>query len=82
MYLMPNGPILNTTMSSLTQTTWGITAANSNSNSDLISKYKGKLVADKTSLIGKNSKSTTPPFPLSFEIYNINVHNYMADSGA
>ena len=40
MYLMPNGPILNTTMSSLTQNTRGITSANSNSNSDLISKDK------------------------------------------
>ena len=40
MHLTPNGPIINPTMSSLTQTTRGITAANSNSNSDLISKYK------------------------------------------
>ena len=48
----------------------------------IIFKDKGKLVVDKTSLIGKNSKSTTPPFLLTFEIYNINIHNCMVDSGA
>jgi hypothetical protein len=34
------------------------------------------------SLIGKRSKSNTPPFLLTFEIFNRNVHNCMVDSGA
>ena len=79
---MPNGPIITPSMSLITQNTQGNPAANNNSNSDLISKDKEKLVADKTSLVGKNSKSTTPPFLLTFEIYNRNVHNCMVDSGA
>ena len=41
-----------------------------------------KTVTDKYTLIGKNSKSTTPPFLLTFEIFNQNVHNCMVDSGA
>ena len=41
-----------------------------------------KTTADKDTLIGKNSKSTTPPFILMFEIFNQNVHNCMIDSGA
>ena len=41
-----------------------------------------KIAADKDSLIGKNSKSTTPPFLLTFEIFNRNVHNWMIDFGA
>ena len=32
--------------------------------------------------IGKKSKSTTPPFLLTFEIFNMNVSNCMVDSGA
>ena len=35
-----------------------------------------KTDADKDTLIGKNSKSTTPPFLLMFEIFNQNVHNW------
>ena len=41
-----------------------------------------KIAADKDSLIGKNSKSTTPYFLLTFEIFNQNVHNCMIDSRA
>ena len=52
-------------MISLDQSTQGNTVANSNSNGHLIANNKGKLAADKTSLIGKNSKSTTP-FLLTF----------------
>ena len=81
-YPMPNRPIRTPSMSLPTQNTQGNAAANTNSNSDLISNDKGKLAVDKTSLIGKNSKSTTPPFLLTFEIYNINVHNCMVDSRA
>jgi hypothetical protein len=32
-------------------------------------------------LIGKRSRSQTPPFPLTFEIFNRNVHNCLDDSG-
>ena len=79
---MSNGPIITPTMSSDTQNTQNNVAANTNSNSDLISSDKGKSTADKTSLIGKNSKSTTAPFLLTFEIYNRNVHNCTVDSRA
>ena len=41
-----------------------------------------KTTADKDTLIGKKSKSTTLPFLLTFEIFNRNVHNCMIDSGA
>ena len=33
-------------------------------------------------LIGRNSRSQTPPFLLTFEIFNRNVHNCLVDSGA
>ena len=33
-------------------------------------------------LIGRKSRSQTPPFLLTFEIFNINVHNCLADLGA
>ena len=41
-----------------------------------------KKNTDKDTLIGNNSESTTPPFLLTFEIFNRNVHNCMVDSGA
>ena len=31
-------------------------------------------------LIGKRSRSQTPPFLLTFEIFNRNVHNYLVNS--
>ena len=33
-------------------------------------------------LIGRKSRSKTPPFLLTFEIFNRNVHNYLVNSGA
>ena len=33
-------------------------------------------------LIGRKSRCQTPPFLLTFEIFNRNVHNYLVDSGA
>lgn len=33
-------------------------------------------------LIGRISKSHTPPFLLTFEVFNKNLHNYLVDSGA
>jgi hypothetical protein len=33
-------------------------------------------------LIRKKSRSQTPPFLLTFEIFNCNVHNYLVDYGA
>ena len=61
-YHMPNGPIITPSMSLPTQNTQSNVATNTNYNSYLISNYKGKSAAGKTSLIGKNSKSTSPPF--------------------
>jgi hypothetical protein len=34
------------------------------------------------SLTGQRSRSTTPPFLITFDIFNRNVHNCMVDSGA
>ena len=33
-------------------------------------------------LIGRKSRSQTPPFLLTFKIFNINVHNCLVDLGA
>ena len=80
-YPMPNSHVINPTMSSIIPNAKQNVAA-SNSNDDLIETDKGKLTADKASLIGNNSKSTTPPFLLTFNIFNRNVHNCMVDSRA
>ena len=79
---MSNGPIRSPSMSLTIQNTQVNAVVNTNSNSYLISNDKGKLATDKTSLVGKDSKSTTPPFLLTFEIYNRNVHNCMVGSRA
>ena len=80
-YPMPNSPIINPATSSIIPNAKQSVAAN-NSNNDLTSTDKGKSLAKKSSLIGKNSKSTTPSFLLTFEIFNRNVHNCMVDSAA
>ena len=33
-------------------------------------------------MIGRKSKSMTPLYLITFEIFNINVHNFLVDSGA
>ena len=33
-------------------------------------------------LIGRKSRSQTPPFLLTFDIFNKNVHNYLVDLGS
>ena len=47
----------------------------STSKAVAVSNGNIKTAADKDTLIGKNSKSTTPPFLLMFESFNWNVHN-------
>jgi hypothetical protein len=42
---------------------------------------KSQVVVN-ASLSGKRSRSTTPPFMVTFEIFNRNVHNCMMDFGA
>ena len=79
---MPNGPVITPSMSLVIPNNQNNAAANNNSNNDSIPTRKGKAIANKTSLIGKNSKSTTPPFLLTFDIFNRNVHNFMVNSGA
>ena len=32
--------------------------------------------------VNTNSRGSTPPFLLSFEIFNFNIHNFLVDSGA
>jgi len=51
------------------------------------SKGSGKSPSDKVDvvdavLIGDRSNSHTPPFLLSYKIYNRNLHNCLTDSGA
>jgi hypothetical protein len=62
-----------------------------NNTSTVGEKDKGKTTMSSLSqnksnvnatLIGEKSSSHTPPFLLTFEIYNINVHNFLVDSGA
>ena len=79
---MPNGPIITNAMSSVIPNNQNNVPANNNSNNDSIPNGKGKAIAYKTSLIGKNSNSTTPLFLLTFDIFNRNIHNCMVDSGA
>lgn len=43
---------------------------------------KGKQIVDTTMLISKNSSSNTPPFLLTFDIFNMDAHNWMVDFGA
>jgi hypothetical protein len=42
-------------------------------------KYKATM---KDAIIGSRSKSQTPPFLPTFEIFNHNVHNCLVDLGA
>lgn len=45
-------------------------------------KQSSGQVMDIVALLGNKSKYQTPPFLLTFKIYNMNVHNYLADLGA
>ena len=80
-YPIPNGPIITPSMSWIIPSVQQ-NATTNNSNSDLVINDKGKSTVDKFTFIGNNSKSTTPPFLLTFKIFNGNVYNCMVDSGA
>ena len=54
----------------------------SNQNSSVNNKADSQKSSVNASSIGKKSDSSTPPFLLSFEIFNRKVHNCMIDSGA
>ena len=41
-----------------------------------------KIDPNDIALIGGRSRSHTPPFLLTYEIFNKNVHNCLVDSGA
>jgi len=45
-------------------------------------KSPDKVDATDTVLIGEKSNSQTPPFLLTYEMYNKNLHNCLIDSGA
>lgn len=49
---------------------------------DLGQPPPGRVEATDAVLIGDRSNSHTPPFLLTYEIYNRNLHNYLIDSGA
>ena len=46
------------------------------------STSSSKIYPMNVSLIGGRSKSHTPPFLLTFEVFNKNLHNCLVDSGA
>ena len=54
----------------------------SSQNSAVNNKEDSQKSSVNASSIGKKSDSSTPPFLLSFEIFNRKVHNCMIDSGA
>ena len=41
-----------------------------------------KVDLENISLIGGRSRSHTPPFLLTYEVFNKNLHNCLVDSGA
>ena len=41
-----------------------------------------KVDLENIALIGGRSRSHTPPFLLSYEVFNKNLHNCLVDSGA
>lgn len=47
-----------------------------------LSKMNQKPQDVRAAMIGRKSKSMTPPFLIKFEIFNMNVHNFLVDSGA
>lgn len=47
-----------------------------------LSKMNQKPQDVSAAMIGRKSKSMNPPFLITFEILNINVHNCLVDSGA
>lgn len=47
-----------------------------------LSKMNRKPQDVSAAMIGRKSKSMTPPFLITFEILNMNVHNCLVDSGA
>ena len=64
-----------------------VNAFDRSDNKGKFTSQTNKVISPKPSqvndeLIGKKSKSTTPPFLLTFEIFNMNVSNCMVDSGA
>ena len=88
-YPMPGGSILSNLSNPSTTKTKNQPSVPSFNNLDpstsktiVGSNSNVKTTADKDALIGKNSKSTTPPFLLMFEIFNRNVDNCMINSGA
>ena len=54
----------------------------SNQNSSVNIKDSLKKSSVNASSIGKKYDSSTPPFLLTFEIFNRKLHNCMIDSGA
>ena len=47
-----------------------------------LSKMNRKPQDVSATMIGRKSKSMTPPFLITFEILNMNVHNCLVESGA
>ena len=58
------------------------TSSSDNKEKTIEEKVKRPSPREDGALIGKKSRSQTPPFLLTFEIFNRNVRNYLVDSGA
>ena len=55
--------------------------SNNHNNEKTTKEEKRPNQREDGALIGKKSRSQTPPFLLTFEIFNRNVHNCLVDSG-
>jgi hypothetical protein len=58
------------------------TSSTDNKNKTTEEELKRPNIRVDGALIGKKSRSQTPPSLLTFEIFNRNVHNCLVDSGA
>ena len=48
----------------------------------MLPKMNRKLQDVSAAMIGRKSKSMAPPFLITFEIFNMNVHNFLVEFGA
>ena len=59
-----------------------ITTLTNGKETSMIASFNKIPIALNNTILGKGSKSMTPPFLLTFEIFNLNVHNLLVDFGA
>ena len=59
-----------------------ITALTNGKETSMIATFNKIHISLNNAILGKKSKSMTSPFLLTFEIFNMNVHNFLVDSTA